>query len=468
MPNNFHHSASFRDPSGFVFLRDGIIYRQVNQSYATDYEFLIRSGLYKRLTDEKLLIPHREIAGNFIQSPDWYKTLEPEAISFISYPYEWSVAQLKEAAQLTLKILMIAMDYGMIIKDANAFNIQFHQGSLVFIDTLSFIKYDAGQPWVAYRQFCECFLFPLYLSHYLKTDIQKCLSAYPEGIPAALTARLLPVRSRFHLGVWLHVYLQNSVSKRGVSDSTAGNNLSAGNKPVSFNRKKLRDLVQHLQNEIRRLAVKTFPDTLWSNYYKETILGRGYLQEKEKIFMEFIGGIHFQSALDVGANDGHFSKILAEEGKSVIAIDSDHQCINSLYLYSGEKSNNPILPLFIDIANPSPAIGFRNTERESFIQRVNVDMVTALAIVHHLVLGKNIPLSEIAGLSAALTQQYLIIEFVPLADPKAQELIRNKSQYHLPYDEASFENSFICYFIIEKKKKIPGTDRVLYQMRKMS
>jgi hypothetical protein len=455
MSGNLPHAASYRDPSGFIFVKDGRVYRQVDRSYEADYELLMRSGLYQKLTEAGLLIPHIEVQEPIGLSPSSYKILQPEQVAFISYPYEWSAAQLKDAALLTLQVLEIAMAHGMILKDASAFNIQFHNGRLIFIDTLSFARYDEAHPWIAYRQFCEQFLFPLYLTYYLQTDMQRCLSIYPDGIPVALTARLLPARSRFSLGTWLHVYLQERVSK-----GAAGKD-NRSNKAV-FNKKKLANLVRHLQSEIGRLSLKSQGPSTWSNYYRETILDQQYLQEKEKIFRAWMGAIDFRSALDVGANDGYFSRILAGTGKPVIAIDSDHQCIESLYL-----SKSHILPLCLDIANPSPAIGLLNKERDSFLQRVDADLVTALAIVHHLVLGRNIPLDAVAGLLAALTQQYLIVEFVPLADPKAQELIRNKSRYHEPYDETSFEDSCKQYFNIEKRSTVPGTKRILYQMKKI-
>ncbi len=192
------HPASFRDPSGFVFRLEGIHYRQVNRVYAEDYELLMHSGLYRKLTEKGLLITHTEIGECLTGSPEGYKTLLPQQIATISYSCEWAPAQLKDAALLTLDILDIAMGHGMILKDATPLNTQFRDGRPLFIDTLSFEKYDAAKPWVAYRQFCECFLFPLYLHHYLGTGIGPWLRGYPEGVPAALTASLLPWRSRLN------------------------------------------------------------------------------------------------------------------------------------------------------------------------------------------------------------------------------------------------------------------------------
>jgi 2-polyprenyl-3-methyl-5-hydroxy-6-metoxy-1,4-benzoquinol methylase len=455
MPGYTHHPSSFKDPSGFVFQAYGKNYRQVNKVYAENYELLTGSGLYGSLTEKKLLIPHAEIAENFTQSELFYKTLLPEQIHFISYVYEWSFDQLKDAALLTLRVLKIAVEHGMILKDATPFNIQFREGHPVFIDTLSFEKYDPAKPWIAYRQFCECFLFPLYLEHYLKTDIQKILSTYLEGIPVDVTAKLLPVKSSLNMGVWLHVYLQNNVKedKTGVGSQ------------ANFDKKKLDHLTEHLGSIITRFRINQGNQSTWSNYYRETILSQEYLLEKEKLFKEFIDAIAFSTVLDAGANDGYFSQILARKAAEVIAIDFDNQCINNLYRSIKKNNSKNILPLCIDITNPSPAVGFRNTERQSFIERAGFDLVTALALIHHLVLSKNIPVEDIAAFLAMVTHKFLIIEFVPLSDPKSQELIKNKTGFHA-YDETEFENAFANSFIWEKKQIIAGTGRILYLMRK--
>lgn len=455
MAGYLHHPASFKDPSGFVFQANDINYRQVNKIYAENYELLFSSGLYKNLTEKKLLIPHTEVAENITQSPDWYKTLLPQQINFISYAYEWSFDQLKDAALLTLKVLKIAVEHGMILKDATPFNIQFNDGRPVFIDTLSFEKYDTTKPWIAYRQFCECFLFPLYLEHYLKSDVQKILSTYLEGIPVDITARLLPMKSSLNMGVWLHVFLQNNVKEDKGSVGSQG----------IFDKKKLDHLIEHLKSIIEKFKLNTSINSTWSNYYTETILSKDYLHEKEKIFRSFINEINFENALDAGANDGYFSQIIAEKKHPVISIDFDNQCINNLYKSVKKNNITNILPLCIDLTNPSPAVGFRNTERQSFIQRAKADLVTALALIHHLILSKNIPVEDVAAFMEMVTTKYLIIEFVPVSDPKSQELIKNKNSYH-QYDEASFENFFSQFFIIEKKQSVPTTNRILYQMRK--
>ena len=457
MPGYLHHPSSFRDPSGFVFQIAGRNYRQVNKRYAENYELLMASGLYRSLTEKKLLIPHQEIQDNLTQSEECYKILLPEQIFFISYVYEWSIDQLKDAALLTLRVLNLALEFGMILKDATPFNVQFREGRPVFIDTLSFEKYDPSKPWVAYRQFCESFLFPLYLSHYLKTDIQKILSAYLEGIPVDITAKLLPMKSSLNMGVWLHVYLQNNVKEDKSGVGAQGN----------FDKKKLEHLTAHLGSIIDRIRLTGGPVSAWSNYYSETILSGDYLREKEKLFRLFLAETAYVTALDAGANDGYFSQILAGENREVIAIDMDNQCVNNLYRTVKKNNFKNILPLCVDLTNPTPAVGFRNAERQSFVERTRVDLVTALALVHHLALGKNIPIADVAVFLGQLTGKYLIIEYVPPTDPKSRELTKNKTSFH-DYDEFLFESAFASLFVTEKKETIEGTGRILYRMRKIN
>src|SRR5579871_4044325 len=368
MAEILHHPASYKDPSGFIFQLNGKYYRQVNKSFAADYEMLMQSGLYATLIQKKLLVAHTEISEQITGTSDCYKILLPQQLSFISYIYEWGFEQIRDAALVTLRVMKISLEHGMILKDATPFNIQFVDGKPLFIDTLSFEKYDETKPWIAYRQFCECFLFPLYLDHYLQTDIQKILSNYLDGIPVALTAKLLPGKSRFNLGVWLHVYLQNFVKKDAVPENK---------KQLSYNKQKLVTLITHLESIITKLNSSASQKSVWNNYYNETILSQGYLEEKRKIFSSFLNKIQYATALDAGANNGYFSKILSENKAQVTAIDYDAKCIDHLYTEI-KKNNIPnILPLCIDITSPSAAVGFQNKERLSFIERAKAELVVA-------------------------------------------------------------------------------------------
>jgi ribosomal protein L11 methylase PrmA len=450
MPDTITHPASFRDPSGFVFQWNNTYYRQVNKIYAEDYNLLMGSGLYQHLLGKDHIISHTETEEIIAEPANWYKTLKPFQVPFITYPYEWCFDQLKDAALLTIKILKASLDHGMIIKDATPYNIQFVNNRPVFIDTLSFERYDANKPWVAYRQFCNMFLFPLYLEHYLKTDIQKTLIVYPDGIPVDITSKLLPLKSRTSIGVWLHVYLQNTVTR----------NAGAAKDEVKFNKRKLLNLVDHLETTIKNLKSRS-SRSAWKNYYAETIISKNYLQAKEKIFRKLIDEQEVASALDLGANNGYFSGILAEKGIQVIAVDDDSRSICTLY----ESHNKNILPLVMDVANPSPSTGFSNAERPDFFERIKTDMIVALALIHHLVIGRNISLQVLAEWFNRISKK-LIIEFVPREDEKVQQMLASRKDVFTNYIESEFESIFRRYFTIKHKQTVPDTKRTIYLMEK--
>lgn len=453
MPEINRHPASFRDPSGFVFNLDGKTYRQVNKSYTAAYDLLMRSGLYERLTTQGMMIPHTEVTG-IDMGADGYKIIQPEPIPFISYPYEWCFRQLKDAALLTLMMVKTSMEYGMILKDATPYNIQFHRGKPVFIDTLSFEQYEPSRPWTAYRQFCNMFLFPLYLEFYLRGNIQKVLSAYLDGIPADITSRMLPLKSGLNLGVWLHVHLQNKVTQ----------NAKAKNGKETFSKKKLQNLIDHLETIILSFTGKR-TRSQWSNYYQETILGKEYLEAKEKIFRTLLEKIPVGSVLDLGANDGYFTRIIAGQSEQVVAIDNDQECINNLYREIKRSGSANILPLTVDIANPSPAIGFHNKERAAFHDRIKTGLVVALALIHHLVIGRNIALPVLSAYFADIAP-WLIIEWIPQEDEKIRQMLGSRENVFQEYTEENFERYFYAYFRQVEKIPIPGTGRILYLMER--
>ena len=446
------HPSSFRDPSGFVFQNNGKIYRQVNNLYAEDYSHLMSSGLYDSLVNNHSLLPHSEIKENILLHNDWHTTLLPEQIPFISYPYEWCFEQLKDAALLTLKIVKLSVEKGMILKDATPFNIQFHKGRPVFIDSLSFEKYDPEIPWIAYRQFCETFLFPLWLSHYHKMNFQHMLAIYPDGIPVEIANKLMPLKSRFNSSVWLHLLLQNKIrNKKTVSTGS-----------YSFSKQKLLNLVSHLESIINKLDNET--KSTWSNYYDENVDHVSYLDEKKRIVAKLIAQVQATSLLDIGSNEGEFSFIAADKF-NVIAIDSDEQCINSIYKKIRKTKATTLLPLCVDITNLSPAAGFANKERTGFTERIKVDVSMALALIHHLAIGKNIPLPMLALLFSQVSPQ-LIIEFVPKEDEKTQLLLRNRKDIFSGYTRQSFEECFKQYFTISSIEPVGTTGRSIYLMNR--
>ncbi len=208
-------SSSFRDPSGFVFFENDILYRQVNKSYQREYDLLTKSGLYKTLVEKKLLIQHEVVkpAEMLLQDNNAYCIVRPEPIRFISYPYEWSFLQLKDAALATLTIMRESLEKNMILKDASAYNLQFHKGSWVLIDTLSFEAYQEGLPWIAYRQFCQHFLVPLALMAYADYKMGLLSRLFIDGVPLDMASKLLPAKTKWKFGLLTHIHIHANSQK---------------------------------------------------------------------------------------------------------------------------------------------------------------------------------------------------------------------------------------------------------------
>ena len=450
-----HHPSSYRDPSGFVFESNGVLYRQVNSSFKEHFDHFIQSGCYAQLVKKGWLIPHDDIPENLTGTPGYYKTIKPEKIGFISYPSEWSFDMLKDGALLTLQLVKEGLQFDMILKDATPYNIQWHNGKLIFIDTLSFEKYQET-PWIAYRQFCESFLGPLLIMHYGKKQLPGLMLAWPDGIPLTIIRSLLPGRSRFSLHTWLHIHLHAKISQK--KNEVTG-------KPRSLSKQKLLNLIGSLEILISRLKTPE-PKSQWSEYYDEAAKRNDYLEQKKKIIATWIDqwpGI--RKAADLGANEGEFSKLLAKKNIYTIAADFDPYCINRLYnKIKGEKEQN-IQPFVIDLSDPTPATGVNNEERSSFISRAATDLVLALALIHHLAIGKNIPFEMIADTFNRIGEK-LVIEFVPKEDEKLQLMLQQKKDIYTHYTETGFVKAFEKYFTVLDKKLIPGSGRVLYLMKR--
>ena len=450
-------ASSYRDNDGFVFKQNNIIYRLIKPSYFPHYDLLISSKLYNELTSAGRLIAHEEINAHSLNIVENCKIILPTQIPFISYPYEWSFDMWRDAAIVTLKIAIQSLQKEMILKDATPFNIQFYNGRPVFIDTLSFEKYELDKPWVAYRQFCESFLAPLLLMHYGHRDLGKMLQIYPDGIPLEIVKTLLPLKAKFNIQVYLHIWLQARVSK---------NNINNNNVVKAFSKQKLLTLLNGLLILVRNLEHQQ-QKSIWDDYYSDTILGNEYLSSKKILFEKFISSISFKTAIDLGANDGYFSLLLKDSAANIIATDFDSNCINELYTRLRKEKIKNILPLVNVLNAPSPAIGWANTERNSMTERLHADLVCSLALVHHLAIACNVPLPLIAKWMHSMAH-FLVVEFVPKSDEKVIQLLKNREDIFDDYNIGNFKNIFSNYFEIMLEEKIGSTNRILFLMKKIN
>lgn len=380
--------------------------------------------------------------------------IEPVFIAPLNYPYEWSFDMLKDAGLLTLRICREAIAHGMILKDATAFNIVFVKGRPLFIDTLSFEMYPADRPWVAYRQFCQQFLFPVLLARYGRGSFQSYFLADAEGMTAGQVARLLPKKTFFHSGALLHVHLAASVLPAGKQARS-----------VLFSREKMTRLLSHLEQVLTRSALPAGKST-WSHYYSETILGAGYLQEKEKMVRTMVEKLSPGRALDLGANDGFFSNLLSRFGWEVIAFDADERAVNDLYRSQSGHTANPVQPLWMNLVQASPAIGWMGAERPGFWSRFRGELVLALALVHHLYFRYNLPFAQLAQGLDTLCTNSLVIEFVQPGDPKVTVLAAGRAPLLAGYNNNAFCAAMSVYFTIEETVPLAAAGRILYRMKK--
>ncbi len=451
--------SSFRDPSGFLFVESDALYRQVNPAYKDNYDRLIESGLYRDLVGAGLLIPHETVERPEGMPAGAYKILRPERLPFISYPFEWSFGQLKDAALATLRVQRRALDFGMSLKDASAYNIQFRGGKPILIDTLSFEVYQEGSPWVAYRQFCQHFLAPLALMSHKDVRLGQLLRLYIDGVPLSLASSLLPSSTRFDFGLLSHIHLHAGSEKR-----FAGKPVDVSGRRVS--RLGYLGLLESLESTVRHLQWRP-QGTAWAGYYAGTNYTPAGLEHKTRLVAGLLAEITPAPRLlwDLGANTGLFSRLASDRGIETIAFDSDPGAVELAYRQAVEKGEAHLLPLLVDLTNPSPAIGWANEEREALLQRGPADAAMALALVHHLAIANNLPLGRIAEfLSRAC--RWLIIEFVPKSDSQVQRLLASRQDIFGDYTREAFEAEFGRYFRVRRAADIPETQRSLYLMER--
>lgn len=457
-PNSGQLTASFRDPSGFLFSVDGILYRQVNQVYAGEYARFMESGLYERLVKAGLLIPHQEVN----QAPAWeeaaFKVIQPERIPFISYPYEWSFGQLKDAALTTLSIHRRALNLGMSLKDASAYNIQFVRGKPMLMDTLSFETYQEGRPWVAYRQFCQHFLAPLALMSLRDVRLSQLLRVYIDGVPLDLASKLLPFRSRFNFGLLTHIHVHAGAQKRYAGQAVKARGA------LRMSKQAMVGLIESLETVIRKLTWNP-SGTEWADYYDSTNYSAAAFEHKKQLVRSWTEKTKPALVWDLGGNTGLFSREAASCGAQVVSFDIDPAAVEQNYRFVKSNKEENILPLFLDLTNPSPALGWANRERASLAQRGPADLILALAVIHHLAISNNVPLPQLADFFAE-NGGWLVIEFVPKSDSQVQRLLASREDIFPDYTREGFEAAFGRRFKIHAVEPVRESERHLYLMER--
>lgn len=450
--------GSFRDPHGQVFLHDGVLYRSVEESYRRDYERLVDSGLFARLVEGRLLVDHEEIDPASVGRAGSWRVLRPRRIDFVSHPYEWCFSQLKDAALLTLDVQQKALEHEMSLKDASAYNVQFDRGAPVFIDTLSFECYEEGRPWPAYRQFCRHFVAPLALMAHTDVRLGSLLRTHLDGIPLDLAVRLLPWRARLRPVLWPPLFLHARAEKSYADRPEA----VARRRNRKMSRMGLLGLLDNLRSAIRSLNWRP-GRTEWGDYYAATNYSPEARAGKEALVASMIEEVAPRRVWDLGANTGEFSRLASERGIVTVAFDVDPVAVENNYRRLREEGPMPLLPLILDLTNPSPALGWAHRERASLVQRGEVDLVLALALVHHLAIGNNLPLERVAAFLAEIGR-HLVLEFVPKSDSQVRRLLTAREDVFPHYTKEGLELAFQEHFWIEREEAVVDSERVLYRM----
>lgn len=439
-------ASSFRDPDSSLFYDSSYFYRRISLNYEKHYNHFNESGLKDKLLQEGFILPFDEIVVDSNEDGFSSRVLRTDILPFVSYPYEWSFSQFKAAALLTLKVNQIALEYGMILKDASMFNVQFIGCKPVFIDLASFEVYEQDTPWTAYYQFCKHFYAPLFLAAKKNIILPKLLLYFIDGIPLKDSVSMCSWTDFLNSGAFLHLYLHAKGEGKIIK----------GTKENKVAKKQLSNIFIHLESAISNLKIKQ-KQTVWNNYNQNNNYEIESQQHKVEIINGFLDQINGEKALDIGANDGWYSQLLADRGMYTLVVDIDELAVDRAF-----KSNYDLIhPLQMNLVNPTPAIGWNNSERKSFWNRCHVDVIQALAIVHHLVITHDISFEEIAKKLAQHTK-YLIIEFVDPEDSQVKILFQNKSHRKLVYNKINFEKSFKRKFNLILNSKIKNSKRELY------
>ena len=386
--------------------------------------------------------------------------VQHEALPFVSYPYEWSFGMLRDAALLTLDLTEAALGEGVATKYASAYNVQFRGASPVFIDVGSFERSRPGEPWYGYLQFCQQLLYPLMLQAYRGVDFHPLLRGNIEGISPDQATQLFSLRDGFRRGVVKHVHLHARL-QRSYGDSRTRGDVRTDLKRAGFNSELVKANLKSLRKVVERLSWDPTGST-WISYRKDNTYSDRDTEAKSLFVARACARAPRRRIWDLGANDGHFSRIAAAHSDYVVAFDSDHLSVEALYRGLSAEANRSILPLVMDLASPSPALGWRHVERKSLGGRGRPDLVLALALVHHLAISRNVPLTDVVGWLADLAPE-VVVEFPLPQDPQVARLLRNKRRgVDFGYSRESFDAALRSRFRLDACEALPSGTRLLY------
>ena len=459
--DTFKESSSFRDNFGSVYHSNGNILRTVNKVAEKNFNNLKKKNIFKNSIDKGFLIDFDILEKKLYpeQLQNYNIVLKAKKISFISYPYEWTFNQLKDAAIHHLNFQIFLLESDCVLRDSSAFNIQFYKGRPIFIDIMSLKEYEDGEYWNGYKQFCENFLNPLLIGHLKNIEHNNFFRGSIEGLDTVLLNKILNFMDKISFNVFTHVVLQSKFLQQDIKNPKATREKK--NRLKKFKKTSYLFMLNQFKSWISKLEFKK-NKSIWGKYEKNNTYSEKSLSEKEKIVSQFVKKIQPQKLIDLGCNNGQFSKIALDSGaKEVVAVDFDINAISNTYEIS-KKNNLNLLPLFIDLSNPSPNQGWRQLERQGFKERFECNAVIALAIEHHLIIGKNVPINEFIDWIIDFGK-FGLLEFIPKEDETVQDMLSTKEDIYLDYSEKNFEKELSIKTKIVNKYRLADSQRILYE-----
>jgi ribosomal protein L11 methylase PrmA len=451
-------AGSYRDPSGRVFVCDDRVLRTVAPHAAADFEFVRSTGMLQSLVAEGSAIAEQQVEPS--ELPRGFANaryvLQHPKLPFISYPYEWCFTALKRAALLHLDIQIRCLEQNVTLSDASAYNIQFLGPKPIFIDSLSFRRYHEGEFWIGHKQFCEQFVNPLLLRALLGVPHNAWYRGGLEGIPTAELNRLLPLRHKLSWNVLTNVVMQASFQRSATGRRDA--EIPDG---ARFPRTAMQRMLERLRKWISALRPADRGKTVWGNYAHQTSYAAEETNRKRAFVAEFAASVRPRMIWDIGCNTGDYAKAALEAGAgSAVGFDFDQGALDAAFVRA-ESEGLSFLPLFLDLANPTPSQGWGERERRGLADRASADAVLALALVHHLAIGRNLPLEEVVAWLVGLAP-HGVIEFVPKSDPMVARLLQLREDIFEDYSEETFAKHLQARARIVQVVDVSATERRLF------
>ncbi len=463
--------ASYRDPSGTVLHADGRVFRTVAAPAWEAFDAARASGLLDRLTSEGTVVRSwvpdpadvPQALRPLLAQPGWH-LIEHEPVPFISYPYEWPFSLLKRAALHHLDLQIRLLESGFTLSDASAYNVQFRGTRPVFIDLLSLVRYVPGAYWAGYRQFCEQFLNPLLLGAVNGVAHHGWYRGALEGIAVEDLARVLPVRARWSWRTQVHVLMHARLTQRARRDASSG---AGPQRPPGrpLTKAALVWMLSGLRTWIAGLRPKGTRETVWADYADHTSYTPAEGDAKRDFVRRYASAHPGATVFDLGCNTGDYAEAALGAGVArVIGFDLDLGALEAAVARSTARGLD-FLPLYGDAANPSPTQGWAQGERRGLGDRANAGGVLALALLHHLAIGRNVPLTNAVDWVTSLAPSG-VLEFVPKPDPMVQRMLANREDIFPDYSEESCRRALRARHRIVRAEVVSGSGRVLFEYRR--